>query len=200
MKSYYSSQNRLNYFQAFIADIITARIVIFVFGFLLALGISFIFAYILQHEWIGYLLIYSCILVMLLVTIYLSYTANNKATTWSNQNPREHSANAIRGLRIFSIVSAGLAFLFACVCLYLRRSINMAIKTISLAAHAIGDMPLIIFSPIIQVIGATAFFVPFIFYCFFLASNGTFTNNYATIPGTSEEVVIGNLNELKQQR
>ena len=63
--SYYSTTNSLfscsqfnqgypDYFNAFMSDIITARYVIFAFGFLLAVFLSFVYSHVLRFERLSY--------------------------------------------------------------------------------------------------------------------------------------------------
>ena len=57
---------------------------------------------------------------------------------------------ALTALFIFVAICAGL---FLCVCISLRKSIDIAVRVMSLAATALEAMPLIVLSPLIQCAG-----------------------------------------------
>lgn len=158
----------IGYFQSFISDILTSRIVIFCFGFLLSLGLSFLIIFILRYQWFGLIFIWNLVIMVLLLLVVLTVLAYETAIRWQNANPQLHSDTAINALKAFSLFLAIISFLYTCLMIAMRRNINIGIKVISLAANAINDMPMLVFSPIIQVIGFVFFFVPFIIYCFFL--------------------------------
>lgn len=114
------------------------------------------------------------------------------ANTWTNQHPRVHDETSIHALRAFSIVMCVLSFFYVCVMIFLRKTIDVGIRVVSLAARAIDDMPFIVFSPLIQLTGFVMFFVPFIFYCIYIASEGSFTDVYGIDPlNPSSSIVIG---------
>ena len=65
-----------------------------------------------------------------------------------------------------------MLFFFLCACLFLRRSINLAVKVVALAATAIEAMVLLIFTPLLHVTGMAVFLVPCLLYGFYIASSG----------------------------
>jgi len=178
VRSYYSTQNKLDYLQSFMADIITARLVIFVFGFLLALTLSFIITLILRYEFLGEFFIWTSIVLVLLLFLQLIVMAYSTSINWQDQHPRNHSSTAINALRAFAIIMVIVSFLYVCCMIFLRKAISISIKTISLAARCIDDMPLIVLTPLIQVIGFVLFMVPLVYYCLYLASDGIFIDHY----------------------
>ena len=66
-----------------------------------------------------------------------------------------------------------ITLLFLCACVFLRRSINLAIKVVALAATALESMILLIFTPLLNVTGLAVFLVPCLLYGFYIASDGT---------------------------
>lgn len=66
----------------------------------------------------------------------------------------------------------------------------------SFLLRAIESMPIIVFSPLVQVAGFCAFLAPFLTYCFYLASDGEFVNVYSEDPITHVQIMVGKKYEL----
>jgi Plasma-membrane choline transporter len=161
-----------DYFVGFMADIITARYIIFAFGFLLAIFSSFLWSHLLRFEAISVCVVWTGIAMVFCMTCALVGLCQSLALQWKN-NPT-HSSTAILALQAFSGIMVIIVGLFLCACIFLRRSINLAIKTIALAASAIEAMPLLAFTPLLQILGLAIFMVPCLFYSFNIATAGKF--------------------------
>ena len=162
------------------ADIITARYVIFAFGFLLAILLALFFSHLLRFETVGLVVVWTGILLTVVFMIVATGVCWWRATQWQAESPQVHSTNARLALQVFSIVFLVITILFMCACIFLRRSINLAIKVVALAATALESMLLLIFTPLLNVTGLAVFLVPCLLYAFNVASNGSFTTQYYT--------------------
>ena len=169
-----------DYFTAFMADIITARYVIFAFGFILAILLALFFSHLLRFECVGLVVVWTGIGLTVVFMAVATGVCWWRATQWMAENPQIHSTNARIALQVFSILLLALTVLFMCACVFLRRSINLAIKVVALAATALESMILLIFTPLLNVTGLAVFLVPCLFYAFNVASNGSFTTQYYT--------------------
>ena len=120
---------------------------------------------------------------------------------WQAENPQVHSTNARIALQVFSILFLVITVLFLCACIFLRSSINLAIKVVALAATAIEAMVLLIFTPLLNVTGLAIFLVPCLLYGFNVASNGSFTTQYYTYtnPITTISTQVRNEKEKKKK-
>jgi Plasma-membrane choline transporter len=172
LKSLYSQNFYPDYFIGFMGDIITARYVIFAFGFLLAVFCSFLWSHLLRFEALGLCVVWTGITMVFCMMCALVGMCQSLAMQW--KNTPAHSNTATLALQAFAGIMVIAAGLFLCACIFLRRSINLAIKTIALAATAVEAMPLIIFTPLLQVVGFATFMVPFLFYSFNIATAGSF--------------------------
>jgi hypothetical protein len=175
VRDQYQNQNKGDYFQNFMSDIITARYIIFCFGFLVAIILSFVYAQLLRSSFIATCLVWSAIGFVLALTICLTALCWKTASTWEGQDPREHGVYATNALKAFSLILLACSVIYLCLMVFLCRQINLAIKTVSLAATAIQAMPLVVLIPIFHIVAATVFMIPCMFYMFNIASQGEFT-------------------------
>ena len=185
-----------DYFQAFMGDIITARYIIFCFGFPLALVLSFAVSHMLRFECLGLVVVWlgiSLTFAFMAVCVGVCWW---QAGLWAKESPEVHSTKARWALQAFSILMIIFAGLFLCACVFLRRSINLAIKVVALAATAVESMMLLVFTPVLHVFAMSVFLVPCLFYGFNVASNGTYTQQYYTEPMTKVQIPAGKTYQL----
>ena len=162
------------YFQSFMADVLEVKGLIFGFGFGFALFLSFLFSNFLKNRWMAYFTVFFCIICVFASMIALVGLAQNTKSEWMTQHPREHSETSIMALNAFSIIMIIIAGLFVCVVFACRQSIFIATECLSLTSMCIEEMWMLVFTPIIQIIGMVLFFIPFVFYIFYIASDGEF--------------------------
>lgn len=98
--------------------------------------------------------------------------AQNTAMKWQKLSPPEHTDKQIKALQAFSGIMFIISVLYVCFIVYIRKSLNIAIKCLTMAATALEEFPTIVFTPILHLIGFVLFMIPFMFYCFNLASDG----------------------------
>jgi len=173
VRSHYSNMDSPNYFKSFIADIIVARNIIFGFGFCLALGLSFILTGLLRWETVAKTVVWTSLCGFLAFQIAFIYFCYKTSKEWDREDPQNHDTTSIYALRAFSIILMAFCGLYVCVMIFLRNSINIAIQVMVLSSQCLAEMPFLMLTPIISLIGFAAFFVAFIFYCFNIASMGT---------------------------
>ena len=190
------NQGDPDYFQTFMSDIITARYIIFAFGFLLALFLSFLYSHVLRFEYLGLALVWGSVAASFCAMCALVGVCWWRAGQWGGESPQVHSTTARLALQAFSLLLLIAAGLFVCACVFLRRSINLAIKVVALAATAVESMILLVFTPLFHVIGMAVFLVPCLFYGFNVASNGTYTQQFYTDPVTGVQIPAGKTYQL----
>ena len=172
-----------DYFANFMADVMIVRNIIFGYGFLVSLFLAGLFCHLLKYNTFSPVLVWSSIFFTFACLCALVGVAQYKVYKWRKESPRTHTNTAIYGLSAFSIILVVFAGLFACTMVALRQSINLAIKCLQLAVMCIEEFWLILFTPIVQLIGLALFFVPFIYYSFSIAADGEvetiYYNGYA---------------------
>jgi hypothetical protein len=164
-----------DYFVGFMGDIVTARFLIFAFGFLLAVFLSFCFSHVLRFERLGLFAVWGGVGSTVCAAGALVGVCWWRAGQWSQEVTPLHSTTARLALQAFSLVVMSLAALFLCACIFLRRSINLAVRATALSAAAAEDMALLVFTPLLHVLGFAGLVVPVVFYGLYVASSGTLT-------------------------
>ena len=173
------------YFQSFMADVLEVKGLIFGFGFGFALFLSFLFSHFLRNRWMAYFTVFFCIACVFASMIALVGLAQDTKTEWMSQHPRERSDTAIMALNAFSIIMVIIAGLFVCVVFACRTSILIATECLSLTSMCIEEMWMLVFTPIVQIVGMVLFFIPFVFYIFYIAAEGHFETVDITYNGQS---------------
>lgn len=163
----------------FFSDVITARAIIFGFGFGIALGVAFLFTYLMSKKCLAGILIWSCVLGVLGFGIAVVAKGTQIFNNWK-VDP-SHSANELKTLRAFNITFAVLSIVWFLLMCAFYKAINMAIKCVSMGADAINEMQMMVFIPFLQIGGFVLFLIPMIYYCLFIASDGTFTPYFGTV-------------------
>ena len=176
----FMNNDAADYMKTYMQDIITARNVIFGFGFAVALVGSFAFLWLLSLQFLAWFVTWSCIFGVAGLMIVLVILANNTTTTWLAEDPSMHTSSQIIALKAFSGIMMGIAGLYVCLMLFMRKNINIAVKCLSMASMAIEEMPFIVFSPIMQVASFVVFLIPWVFYVLYLASMGSWKSSTST--------------------
>jgi len=179
--SQYVDSDATSYIKTFMQDIMTARNVIFGFGFAVALVFSFLILYLLSLETLGWFVAWFCIVGCGGLMIGVVYLANKTCNTWKNEDPEVHTSEQIVALRAFSGIMMGISGLYLCLMLFMRKNINVAVKCVSMAAMSIEEMPFMVFAPILQVAAFIVFMIPYVIYSLYLASMGSWVTKYQTV-------------------
>lgn len=177
-QEYLASSN--SYFVGFFSDMFAARSVIFGFGIMFALLACFVWTHLLHWRTFGMLLCWGSILIVIVLMVGVTWTANVTADEWLHQDPPEHSTRERQALRIFTGIMLALTVCFTCLMVFLRKQINLSIKIIAMAATCIEEMPLIVFTPLIQMAGFIMFLMPWFAYCIYIASDGEYKTEAAS--------------------
>lgn len=162
------------YFVSFISDIFTARSVVFGFGILFAICLCFLWTHLIHYEIFGKILCWTSIILIVFAMAAVTAVANTTADEWQKEDPPTHSGSERRALRAFSGIMLIATFLFGSLMIFLRKQINLSIKVMALAASAVEDMPLIVFTPLVQLSGFILFLMPWFVYVIYVASDGHF--------------------------
>jgi choline transporter-like protein 2/4/5 len=86
-------------------------------------------------------------------------------------------------MQVFAYTGMALTVLYLCLLVVLRSRIQLSIGIIKESARAVASMPILIFMPVVQVIGIVAFLVPWTIYVVFLASSGELQVVQTTVNG-----------------
>ena len=178
VRSYYINQNVPSYFTSFITDVYTAKIVIFGFGFGVTIVLSYLYSHLLAIKGLGSFLAWSGLIGTCLAMGAFAYYAEETSITWSNENPQVHSSEETLALKLFGYILAGIAGLFFCMVIFLRRQINLSVKVLTLTSTCINDMKAIVLTPLINVIAFGIFLAPCFIYFLYVASDGNFETVY----------------------
>jgi len=177
VKKFYTNGPGSNYIRNFMQDVYNAKEVIFGFGFGVAILLSFMWVVLMRGSILSHILVWGSLIIMQILLIIIVILAYTTAKKWNAEDPAVHTSREILALQVASIVFAVIGFLYFCLMIYLGSRIELAIKIVSQAATALSAMPMLVFTPIINVLGMAAFMVPWVFYMVFLASDGTVTKN-----------------------
>ena len=182
-----------DYLRMYMSDLITARNVVFGFGFGVALVFSFLFTYLMSKDCIAWILVWACVAGVLAMGIAVVVYGQKKYAEWQAQNPPQHTKSQMDGLRGFNYTFMALSIVWFLLMLVFRKAINMAIKCLSMGSKAVEEMPIMVFMPLLQIGGFLLFLVPLVYYGLFIASDGTMVIKYGTVNylGISTDVMVG---------
>jgi len=172
-KGYTSSSS--GWFNTFFGDVMYLRGIIFGFGIGLSTVVAFVYLYMLRLPGLLFVTIWTLIFsieIFLFVGAFLLWSLSN---TWAHDGVHVYAESM--GMAILSYIFMACAVLYFCLILVLRSRVQLAIGVIKEAAKALASIPILILTPIFQVIAITIFLVPWIIYVIFLASSGEMVNH-----------------------
>ena len=155
---------------SFLADVYNYQGYIFGFGIGVATVIGFGYLYFLRIPGLLTVIIWVIILsidVFLVIGAFLLWSLSNK---WKHDGV--HNPGEVTTMKAFSYIVMALFVLYSCFIVVLGKRIALAINIVKEAALAIASMPILIFSPVFQILGMTIFLVPWFIYVLYLASSG----------------------------
>lgn len=184
VRSQYYNQNAPPYLTTLIADVFTAKIIVLVFGFAVPTVLCFLYTTFLSIEGFGMLLSWGGLIGTCLAMGAFAYYAEETSVAWSKENPQVHNPGETQALKLFGYILAGLAGLFFCLVIFLRKQINLSVKVLALTSSCINDMKTTIVAPLVNVI-AILFFLSFWFsYAVLVASDGKIIREqYGSVSG-----------------
>ena len=184
-----------DYMKMWMADIITARSAIFGFGFGVAIIFSFLFTYLMSVGCIAYFIVWGCIIAILVIAVAMLSFAQTTLAMWKSEDPEVHTTNQKRALQIFVWCLFAIAVCWFLLMLWMCKAINIAIKCVIMGSKALDEMPMLVFTPVLQLTGFILFMIPMIYYCLYIASDGYFSGFTATVYNPvstqNEEVQVG---------
>ena len=178
VRSLYLNQNIPSYFTSFLIDVYTSKIVIFGFGFGVTIVLSYLYSHLIAIRGLGLFLAWTALFGTIVAMGVFAYFAEETAITWSNESPQIHSSEETLALKLFGYILAGMAGLFFCMVVFLRRQINLSVRVLSLSATCINDMKAIVLAPLLNVCAFGLFLVPCFIYFLYVASDGSFETAY----------------------
>jgi len=164
-----------NYFTQFMSDVLIARNYVFGFSLGVSSGFAFIYTFVLRIPGFVTLMVWGSILLISIFLFATGFVGYKAAKDWQEEDPRTHENYEINGMRTIAWGAVAVGVVWTLVVIFLRKRINLAIAVIKESARAIQAMPTLLVLPVIQVLGLSAFLLPWAYYCIYLASLGNIT-------------------------
>uniref|UniRef100_A0A7S2XXR1 Choline transporter-like protein n=1 Tax=Fibrocapsa japonica TaxID=94617 RepID=A0A7S2XXR1_9STRA len=158
--------------EEFAADIYTARGYVFGFGFVIAIVMGFLYTWFLHLPGVISTFVWSTIILIFLLKLALGAWLIVKGGEWEDEDPQMREDYEILGLKVLGGIVIAVAVIYACLIIFLRKRIQLAVGIIKEAGRSLMDMPAIIFFPLLQVFGLVLFMVPWVFFVIYTASMG----------------------------
>ncbi|CAN0423665.1 unnamed protein product [Ascophyllum nodosum] len=171
----------VDYLQEAASDVYKARRWIFGFGFVFATVLGFVYLAILQLPGFVWFMVWGSIAIVLLILLGMGYGLLKLASMWEDDG--EHTDVQVLGCEAVGYLAYGCATLFACLIVYLRKQISLAMAIVKESASAIGSIKIMIFMPLLQCVAIAVFLVPWVIYAVYTASLAEITTT--TIAGMS---------------
>jgi len=159
------------WFGDFLGDVYKMSGIVFGIGFGVSTAVSFIYLYVLRIPGCLFVSIWAVILAVQVCIIIGAFLLWSLANSWSSDD--KHTNYQVIGAQILSYIAMGIAFLYFCLVLVLRSRVQLAIGFVQEAGKALGSMPTLLLTPVLQVVGLILFMVPWIIYVIYLASSGS---------------------------
>uniref|UniRef100_A0A6V2WBV2 Choline transporter-like protein n=1 Tax=Heterosigma akashiwo TaxID=2829 RepID=A0A6V2WBV2_HETAK len=184
LASLVSDTSQWSYAEDFVGDVWAAKDYVLGIGLGFAIALAIVYLALLRLPGFVVLMVWGSIwLVFLLLAalggglFYFGYTQSQAASS-------SYTSTEITCMEVFGGVFGALALVFVCVVLCLRDRITLAVDIMKEAAHAIMDMTLLLFFPLVKVVGFLLFLLPWLYYAVYTASLGSFST-YTTSSGYS---------------
>lgn len=173
IRNEFDSQRVKNYLINFVGDVYDVKGLIFGYGSGAAVVLGFIWITVLRFQIFSMIFTWTSVILVEAAFIVMMYLAWVTAEDWDDDEYETHTTSEIVGLRVFAtlmLILSVIWFLFICInC----KNIQLAIRCLGLTAEAVESMPLIIFTPVMQVTALVIFGVPWAIYMFHTASLGS---------------------------
>ena len=177
------------------ADIYTARAVIFGFGFVIALVFAFLFTYLMSFQLIATFIVWGCIFGVLAIAVGMTGMAYTTLGDWNDEDPAQHTESQKAALQGFVWTLQILCFVWFLIMCWMYKAVNVAIKCVIMGSTAIDEMPALVFFPLLQIFAFCLFMIPWMFYALYIASDGSFDIQYRdvtlTADGSPQRLAVG---------
>jgi len=166
----------MSFVERFAADIFTCRHYVFGLGFSVSLVIGFLLLWLIQIPnpllnwvWGG--------AICILCGCWLGLSAWMLVTSdaWRKERPQVHNAYEVTGLEVLGWILFCMLFLFLCILTALRKHIGVACNVVRETCYCVKAMPVVLFMPLVQIIGYLLFMLPWAMYAAYTAGLGTVT-------------------------
>lgn len=169
-----NADKAVNFAQNMFQDFYFAAAVIGIMGFLASCALSFAFLAAVRVPLVLRFTVWTCIILILLICLVGSAFMLSEAHKESKSGPSPTSDTGVQ-IKLMIALGALLAsfgFLWLCLTIYFAKKINVAIDMIRQTSKAILDMPILVFSPILNACVIALFTVIWMIYCVALATSG----------------------------
>ncbi len=180
-----SDPNSSDYMKMWMADIYTARAVIFGFGFVIALVFAFLFTYLMSFQLIATFIVWGCIFGVLAIAVGMTGMAYTTLGDWNDEDPAQHTESQKAALQGFVWTLQILCFVWFLIMCWMYKAVNVAIKCVIMGSTAIDEMPALVFFPLLQIFAFCLFMIPWMFYALYIASDGSFDIQYREVTLTA---------------
>lgn len=181
-----SASSSSGWFNTFLRDVIELRGYVFGFGIGVATAVAFLYLYVLRIPYLLTVIIWSILFSIEAAMLIGSFCIWSLAESWANDDT--HTDVEVRITRIFSFVGFAICFLYFCLMIVMRSRVQLAISIIQQACKALASMPILILTPVFQVIAISFFLVPWIIYVIYLASSGEMVDHVGTYVYAGQDV------------
>jgi Plasma-membrane choline transporter len=127
-----------------------------------SVGVSFLYLYVLRIPGLMFTVVWTAVLSILAVLVAACLLLWQLALSWEQGGVK--SDTEVLVVKIFMWIFVGLAGLYFCLVLVLRKRIMLALGIIKEAGRALATMPSLIFLPVVQCFGLVCFLVPWFIY------------------------------------
>mmetsp|Transcript_20759 Transcript_20759/g.18917 ORF Transcript_20759/g.18917 Transcript_20759/m.18917 type:complete len:666 (+) Transcript_20759:237-2234(+) len=184
--SYTSPSTTGGWFNDFLSDVYKYSGIVFGFGLGVSTFVAFMYLYLLRIPGLLTVSIWTLLISFQILLLVGSFLLWSLSDSWNNDG--QHTTYEVTTMQIFAFTGMGISLLYFCLLLVIRKRIQLAIGIVKESTKAINSMPILIFFPILQVIGITMFLVPWFIYVLFLASSGDkirHTSSYLSSSGAT---------------
>jgi hypothetical protein len=143
----------------FIGDILEVKGIIFGYGIGLTFVLGFVWLSFLRCECLSTIIIWFCILAVLVTLVIMTSLAYTTANKWDNADPQTHSSTEIGGLKVISLLCLIMSVIWFVMICFTGKAIQLAIKMVSMTAECLEHMPMIMLTPVVQLIALVVFLV-----------------------------------------
>ena len=168
---YPTGSSSSNYVSAFWADVLVLIQVIAPLGLGMSTVVSFGYLYFLRIPGLLYVLVWTVLIAIEVFFIVLSVLLFVLSTQWAKDGL--HSHDEVVAMQTFASCGFLVSFLYLCFLGVSGKLVRVALNVVKEACKTVASMPLLLFMPVLQVVGISLFLIPWFIYMIYLASSGT---------------------------
>lgn len=154
----------------FVADVYKFQGYIFGFGLGVSTLFAFAYLYLLRIPGLLSAIIWGIIIGVDVALVAFSFMLWSLASQWEDDG--EHSQYEANTMYAFAYIGMAAVLIYTCLIIVLGKRVQLAIAIVKEAARALASMPIMIFTPVFQVLAIVIFLVPWFIYVLYLVSSG----------------------------